>query len=157
MRGNVTLKFVGDESQRRLSLPLQELAEQSHSGSAVATRLNEDLDHVSVLIDGTPKILSLTIDRDEDFVQEPCVSESALSPLQTSCIIETELRAPPADCLVGHNDSSFGEQILDISETDSESVVQPDCVTDDFGRKTVAVIAGSRGFHPVTLAVLGSS
>ena len=55
--------------------------------------------------------------------------------------------APPADCFVGHDDSSSGEQILDISETDTESVVQPDGVADDFGRKPVSVIAGSGGFH----------
>ena len=47
-----------------------------------APRLNEDIDHVSVLIHGTPQILPFTGDRDEDFVREPCISESTLSSLQ---------------------------------------------------------------------------
>ena len=55
--------------------------------------------------------------------------------------------APPADCFVGHDDSSSGEQILDISETDTESVVQPDGVADDFGGIAVSVMKGPCGFH----------
>ena len=47
----------------------------------VATRLNQDIDHVTILIDGTPKILPLTLDRDEDFVEMPRVDQTALSPL----------------------------------------------------------------------------
>ena len=46
---------------------------------------------------------------------------------QTPCIVEPEFCAPRADGLVGHGHSSFGEQILDISEVDTESVVEPDC------------------------------
>ena len=61
------------------------------------------------------------------------------------------------DCLVGHGDSSFGEQIFDISKTNTESVVQPDSMTDDFAGITVTVVAGSGGFHPISLAVMGSS
>ncbi len=68
MCGTVTLQFVGDESKRCLPLTFQKLAEQACRGPAVATRLNEDLNDVSVLINGPPQILPLTVDRDEYFV-----------------------------------------------------------------------------------------
>ena len=74
MRCAITLQFVGNESKRWPSLPFQKLAEQAFCGSTVATRLNEYLDHVSVLIDSSPQILPLTVDRDEYFVQKPHVS-----------------------------------------------------------------------------------
>ena len=41
---------------------------------------------------------------------------------------------------------SFGEQTLNISEADTESVVEPDGMTDDFAWIAVSVIAGSGGF-----------
>ncbi len=63
---------------------------------------------------------------------------------------------PPADCLVGDDDPCFGKQILDISEADIESVVEPDCVTDDFAWIAVSVIEGAGGFHAASLAVMGS-
>ena len=153
----VTLQLVCDQAERNLSLPLQELAKEPLRCTTVASRLDEDVDHVAVLIHGPPQILPLSVDRDENFVQEPCISESTLASFQTLYIVETALRAPPSDCFLGHHDSAFGEQILDISETDAESVVQPDCMTDDFGRKTVTVIAGSCGFHAASLAVIGPS
>ena len=36
-----------------------------------------------------------------------------------------------ADCLVGDDDPSFGQQILDVSKAECESVVEPDGMTDD--------------------------
>ncbi len=94
--------------------------------------------------DGTP-FLRVAADRigapDKDFVQKPSVSELTLSPLQALGIVAPELQAPPADCLVGYGDSSFGEQILDISEGDTESIVQPDCVANDCARVAVSVVA----------------
>ena len=52
---------------------------------------------------------------------------------------------------------SFGEQILDISEADTESVVESDGMTDDFAWIAVSVIAGSGGFLSANLAVVGPS
>ena len=85
------------------------------------------------------------------------MSESTLASFQTLHIVETELSVPPSDCFLRHHDSPFGEQILDISDTNAESVVLPDCMTDDFGRKTVTMIVGSCGFHAASLAVIGPS
>ncbi len=117
----------------------------------VASRLDQDVDHVPVLIHGTLQILPLTVDGHEDFVQEPCISESTLSSSQTPYILETELPAPAAECLVGHDDSSFGQQIFNISETDTESVVEPDGMTDDFAWISVPMIERSVGFHAASL------
>ena len=156
-RCTVTLQLIGDQSQWRLPLPLQELAKEALRCTAVPPRLNEDIDHVSVLIHGTPQILPFAVDRYEDLVQEPCISESTLSSFQRLCIVETEFRAPPADCLVGYDDASFGKQILDISEADTKSIVEPDCMADDFAWISVPVIEGSGAFHVASLAVMGPS
>ena len=40
----------------------------------VAVRLNQDVDHVAVLIHGTPQILLLAVDSNEDFVQVPNIA-----------------------------------------------------------------------------------
>jgi hypothetical protein len=44
-------------------------------------RLDEDVDHVAVLIHGTPYILLLAVDSNEDLVQVPVVAEPTLTPL----------------------------------------------------------------------------
>ena len=47
----------------------------------IAVPLNKDVDHVVVLIHGTPEILLLAVDSNEHFVQVPPIAEKALTPL----------------------------------------------------------------------------
>ena len=88
------------------------------------------------------------VDRHEDFVQEPRISESTLSSLQLPSVVGAELPAPLANGFVGHDDSSFGQQILNIPEAHAVSVVEPDGMADDFGRKAMPMVAGPASVHP---------
>ena len=67
----VAAQLVGHETNRFLSLTLQDSSKESPRCAPVPTRLYEDIDHVPVLIHRAPEILALPVDRDEDFVQEP--------------------------------------------------------------------------------------
>ena len=44
-------------------------------------------------------------------------------------------------------DPSLGEEIFDISQTQAETVIQPDSMADDLGWKAVAAVAESSGLH----------
>ena len=97
---------------------------------------------------GAPQILALTVDRDEDFVQKPRISESTLTSLHPPGVIKAELPAPLPNSFVRHDDAAFGQQILDIPEAQAVSVIQPDGVADDFRRKAMPKVAGSSNVHP---------
>ncbi len=77
----ITPQLVGDQPPGRATLTLQQLTKEAFSSTSVATRLDEDIDHVPILINGTPEILSSTLDGDEDLVQVPRVAQATLSPL----------------------------------------------------------------------------
>ena len=111
MGDTVAAQLVGHEPQGFLSLTLQQSAKESPRCTPVPTGLYEDVDQVTVLIHRAPEILALTVDRHEDFVQEPRISESTLSSLQLPSVVGAELPAPLANGFVGHDDSSFGQQI----------------------------------------------
>ena len=51
----------------------------------------------------------------------------------------------------GFDDFAFCHEILDVSEAQTESVIQPNGVTDDLGRKPVSVVATHIGFHQRSL------
>ena len=53
-------------------------------------------------------------------------------------VVGPEGLTPQPDRLVRDGDPAFGEQILDVAEAQAKAVVEPDCVTDDLGRKVVA-------------------
>jgi hypothetical protein len=50
------------------------------------------------------------------------------------------------------DDSAFGEKILDISETQEETMVSPDGIADDFWRETMTVIARPVVLHRTSLS-----
>ena len=75
MRSPVASQLVGDQPPGLTPLTLQQLADKAFGSPAVATRLDEDVDDVAILIDGTPEIVPLSLDGDEDLVQVPCVAQ----------------------------------------------------------------------------------
>lgn len=53
--------------------------------------------------------------------------------------------APESNGLIADHDASLGEEILDIPETERESVVEPYGVADDFRRVAVTPITNKLG------------
>ncbi len=92
MGDTVAAQLVGHEPHWFLSLTLQQSAKESPRCTPVPTGLYEDVDQVTVLIHRAPEILALTVDRHEDFVQEPRISESTLSARQLPSVVGAELR-----------------------------------------------------------------
>lgn len=78
-------------------------------------RLNQQINHVAVLIHGTPEIL-LAIDFSEDFIQIPNITQTTLSSLQFPGIVGTEFPTPLPHGLVGDHDPTFGKKILDVAK-----------------------------------------
>ncbi len=97
-------------------MAFQQLAKKAFGSSAVATRLDEDVDDVAILIDGTPEILPLSLDRDEDLVQVPRVSQASLSALESTGVFRPEFDAPKSDRFIGNRNAALSQQILNISK-----------------------------------------
>ena len=61
---------------------MQEFSEQSLCGALITMRLDQNVDHIAVLIHGAPQILLLAVDSNEDLIQVPVVTQPSLSSLQ---------------------------------------------------------------------------
>ena len=144
----VAAQLVGHQSHGFLALTPQQSSKESPRRTPVPAGLDEEVNEVTVLVHCTPEILTLTVDRDEDFVQKPRIAESALAAPQLSGVVGAELSAPLPNGFVRHDDAPFGQQILDIPEAQAVSVVEPDGVADDFRRKAMPKVAGSTGMNP---------
>ena len=64
----ITFQFVGDHPERCLTLTSHPSAEEPLGGVLIPTRLQQNIDNITVLIHGTPKILLLAVDSDEEFI-----------------------------------------------------------------------------------------
>ncbi len=86
VRSPVAAQLVGDQPPRLTLLALQQLAEKTFGSPAVTTRLDEDIEDVAIVIDGTPEIVPPSLDGDEDLVQVPSVAPPALSTLEPASV-----------------------------------------------------------------------
>ena len=77
--------------------------------------------------------------------------------LHPTGVLATELPAPLADCLIGDDDASLGQQIFDIAEAEAEAIVEPYDVADDQRWASVASIARFRVTHEVNLPYSAST
>jgi len=133
--------------QGGLPCPFNSIRKKALRSTLVATRLNQDIDHVTILIDGTPEILPLTLDSDEYLIRVPRVTQPALPPLERTSVVGTKLEAPLADGFVGNSDAALRKEILDVPKAQAKTVRQPDGVADDFSRKSISSVAGRLAVH----------
>jgi hypothetical protein len=68
-------------------------------------------------------------------------------------IVGSEFPAPLADGFVRNNDSAFGQKIFNITEAQTEAMINPHGVADDFQRETVSVVTGWGALHAMSLSV----
>ena len=78
MRCRIAPQLVGDQPPGLVSLTFQQLSEEAFSRTPIAARLDEDVDHVAVLVNRTPEIVLLTPDVHEEFIQVPRQSRTQL-------------------------------------------------------------------------------
>ena len=61
------------------------------------------------------------------------------------------LSAPLTNGFIGDGDATFGQQFFDFTETEAETMVQPDGVANNFGGKAMTLVGGCRVFHQASL------
>jgi len=79
--GGVASQFVSDDLHWFGALATQQSSKESLCGALIPMRLNQDIDHVSVLIHRPPQILLSPVDSNEHLIQVPMVAESSFSSL----------------------------------------------------------------------------
>jgi hypothetical protein len=107
-RGRVAAELVGHQPSRLFPLACQNLAEESLGSGRIATPLHEYIEHIAVLINGSPQIVLLSAYFDEHLVDIPCIAEPTLASFQCHAIAKPELQTPAAYGLVGNLDTALG-------------------------------------------------
>ena len=100
----------------------------------------QHVDDLTVLVDGPPQVPLPASDPDEDLVHEDGVAVAAVPAPQSMRVMGPEPFAPETDRLVGDEDASPGQQILDVPVAEVEAVIEPNGVPNDFSRKSVAPV-----------------
>ena len=104
---------------------LEELPEELLRGPLVAPALDQDIEHVVVLIDGAPQVMTLPVDRQKHLVQVPFVAWLGAPTLQLIGVVLPKLQTPLPDGFMRDVDPACKEQLLYIAVTQREAVGEP--------------------------------
>lgn len=136
----VALQFVRDQDPWRIPQALEELTEKPFGCLPVAPALHQDVEGMAILIDSSPEVLVLALDRQYDFVEMPFVAAPRLTSPQLSGKLLAEPQRPLADRLVRYGDAPAGHQFLNVAKAQREPEVEPDYVADNFTRVAKAAV-----------------
>ena len=75
VRSPITEEFVRDQTQRYTALRFQQFTEETRGRTSIPAGLDEDVYHVTVLVDGPPEILPAALNVHEQLVQIPRVAQ----------------------------------------------------------------------------------
>jgi hypothetical protein len=94
--------------------------------SAIASRLQENINDLPILLHGPPQVILLCVDLYEDFIDVEGISVSSVLSLQRPGIPSPKLDTPEPDRCAADDNSSFSQQIFDVSMTEVEPEIEPD-------------------------------
>ena len=94
LRGGIAGQLVRDHHARCPALTLQQFAQQALGRLRVAPALNQDVEHDSMLVHGTPEPMLFTSDADHNVIEMPFVARSRTTPADLVGKILAELHRP---------------------------------------------------------------
>lgn len=78
MSGRVTRKLVSHELGRQRSPMFQGPPKETFGSLTISPASHENVDHVSVLVNGSPQIVTAASDLDEELISEPDIAQATL-------------------------------------------------------------------------------
>jgi hypothetical protein len=85
-------------------------------------------------------------------IQVSFVTRPRSAPAKISCEAGRELQSPPQDALVRDNHAALGQNQFHIPKAQTEDVLEPDRVANQFGWEAVAIMRIWRPLHVFILA-----
>jgi hypothetical protein len=90
------------------------------------------------------------IDFYKNFIDTESIAITLVSSLQAAGVNCTEFYRPESDGLSTDRDSSLGQEIFNITVAEVESIIEPDGVGNDIGRKAVRFICAHVPILPIS-------
>ena len=140
MSNTVAPQFVGHHFSRLAGTRIEQKVEETHRRLSVSTRLQQHINHFTILIDCTPKIVLLALDLHRGFIYEEGVA-IALVPTPWSCgVFGSELDTPRTNRIIADSNPALGQSIFNITGAQVEATLEPNRVLNDVRRKSVAFV-----------------
>src|SRR3712207_3197439 len=129
--GRKGAELIRDHPSRWAALPLQQTLQQAFGRLGVTPRLNDLVEDIAVLIDGTPEPVLLAGYGDHDLVHVPDVTRAWRLAFEAAGVRWPELHRPAPHSLIGDEDAALEQHFLDQAQAQWEAEIQPDRMGND--------------------------
>lgn len=117
MSSHITRELIGEDRSSAVSHSLQQFAEAALSRFGVPSFLHQDIQHLTVLIDGAPQINELAVDLAENLMEVPGVAKAPSPTTQSARVGGAELQTPKPNRFIGDFHPALQHHFLDVLET----------------------------------------
>jgi len=145
-RFDIAAQLVRDDNAG-LAKTGDQLPQEAPGRFGVSPWLHQNVEHITIPINRPPQPHLNTVDWDHDFIEVPFVSRYRPVALHSTGEMPTKPVHPFANGFPADDYASLGEQILYIRCTQSEPVVDPHGVSDDFAGEPVTFQAGHLSWY----------
>jgi hypothetical protein len=145
LRRAAVFELVHNDNAGHVGQALEQPPEELLGVVLVPPTLYEKIQDMAVLIHGTPQIVAFAVDGEKDFIQVPRVAGPGPPMPELIGVLLSKLAAPFTDGLVRHDHAACKQQLFDITVTETESIIEPHAVADNFGGKAIILVATDRG------------
>jgi hypothetical protein len=83
--GSVAFQLIGDDDPWNVLASFEALAEEFLHGRLISPALDENIQHMAVLVHGAPEVMPLTVDRQKHLVEVPLVAPPRAPATQLTC------------------------------------------------------------------------
>ena len=135
----VTTQLICNDPPRFAAVHSDQALEETLCCPSVPARLQKHIDHLSVLVNSSPQTVLFALNFHEYFIYIESVTIAPVISAKSFREFGAELRAPKPDSLIAHRNTTLGQQILDISMTQIDSVLEPNGVANYRRRESMAV------------------
>jgi hypothetical protein len=93
-RCRIASKVVGGQLVRDSPSAFQALAEEAPGNTLVLAALDEDIQDLTILVDGTPKILAFALNRHRNLIEEPTLAKRPSLLAEASRVVKPKPGTP---------------------------------------------------------------
>jgi hypothetical protein len=132
-------EIVDDETLPRFPLLFHQPVQQAFRCFLIAPTLKKFIKYNAILITCAPQPELTPLDLQNNPVQMPDIARLRFPAEQPTWNGWIKLHNPPTDDFVRDSNPTFQKHLFNLTESEVETTIQPDCMSDDCWRKTVAL------------------
>jgi len=132
-------ELVGYNARGRKAQLLEQLLHEPLRGLGVAPGLDEEVQFLTLVVDGAPQPVLLAVDAHHHLVEVPVVARPRPQAPEVGGDGRTKFQKPAPCRFLGHVDTALRQDLLNVAIRQRESGVEPDRAANDLRWETVTL------------------